>query len=254
MRVRLTGSSFGYIDARRKGKFLSHDPIVYPDGYKSYAGWFSGKTIDPSGRQGMSSKLCFSYLGRVVKGCTGIGILDNCYHDGTGEMYYEDDAGELMRATQDVREEFLTRFLGASGQCDGKGQKTVIYGPKDVFSYLGRQITLGGPGTWWISTPHSITVSGTVTYTCELTTVCGVECERTVKILHSDLHWNLRDEIDANPNWEDDNVIKYCAEQGVNIIGDGLLDAEYYISIDLHQTGGNGRPITIRTRGLEICK
>lgn len=197
----------------------------------------------------MSTKLCTSYFGRMLKGCTGLGILDNCYYDGTNEMYYEDSAGELMTATTDIRNNFLLNYIGENGKCDGAVQKMVISGPKDVFSVSGGQVPLSGPGTWWISTPHSIEVSGTVMYICERTTICGVECEKTVKIVSPDLHWVLKDEIDANPNRSEDNVIKYCAEQGVNIIGDGLLDAEYYISIDLHQKSTKGGQLTRRYKG-----
>ena len=34
----------------RKGRFLSHDPIMYPDGANTYAGWFAPKALDPRGR------------------------------------------------------------------------------------------------------------------------------------------------------------------------------------------------------------
>ena len=107
----------------RKGRFLSHDPIMYPDGANTYAGWFADKRTDPSGKLGMSTKLCGSYLGRMLKGCTGLGIIDNCVSDGTGEMYYEDDSQELMNATRDVRNEFLSKFLIANGKCDGTSQR-----------------------------------------------------------------------------------------------------------------------------------
>ena len=33
----------------RKGRFLSHDPIRYPDGANTYAGWFAIARIDPTG-------------------------------------------------------------------------------------------------------------------------------------------------------------------------------------------------------------
>ncbi len=33
----------------RKGRFLSHDPIGYPDGYNTYAGWFAIANTDPFG-------------------------------------------------------------------------------------------------------------------------------------------------------------------------------------------------------------
>ena len=33
----------------RKGRFLSHDPIMYPDGANTYAGWFAAKKRDPMG-------------------------------------------------------------------------------------------------------------------------------------------------------------------------------------------------------------
>lgn len=33
-----------------KGRFLSHDPILYPNGASTYAGWFSLRGIDPFGR------------------------------------------------------------------------------------------------------------------------------------------------------------------------------------------------------------
>ena len=35
----------------RKGRFLSHDPIMYPDGYNTYAGWFSVSAADPMGME-----------------------------------------------------------------------------------------------------------------------------------------------------------------------------------------------------------
>ena len=31
------------------GRFPSHDPIMYPDGYNTYTGWFAGKGTDPTG-------------------------------------------------------------------------------------------------------------------------------------------------------------------------------------------------------------
>ncbi len=33
----------------RKGRFLSHDPIMYPDGANTYAGWFASSGVDPFG-------------------------------------------------------------------------------------------------------------------------------------------------------------------------------------------------------------
>ncbi len=45
-----------YFNARMyegsKGRFLSHDPILYPDGENTYAGWFACKGTDPSGLVG----------------------------------------------------------------------------------------------------------------------------------------------------------------------------------------------------------
>ncbi len=33
----------------RQGRFLSHDPIMYPDGANTYAGWFASSGVDPFG-------------------------------------------------------------------------------------------------------------------------------------------------------------------------------------------------------------
>ena len=32
------------------GRFTGHDPILYPDGWNTYAGWFSGNGVDPHGK------------------------------------------------------------------------------------------------------------------------------------------------------------------------------------------------------------
>lgn len=48
----------------RKGRFLSHDPIMYPDGYNTYAGWFCirkqdsrGLEVDEEDEQAMREQL-----------------------------------------------------------------------------------------------------------------------------------------------------------------------------------------------------
>ncbi len=54
-----TESGLYYFRARmyegRKGRFLSHDPITYPDGANTYAGWFSLFATDPTGRSFMGN-------------------------------------------------------------------------------------------------------------------------------------------------------------------------------------------------------
>ncbi len=34
----------------RMGRFVSHDPIIYPNGYNTFADWFTPQNVDPSGR------------------------------------------------------------------------------------------------------------------------------------------------------------------------------------------------------------
>ncbi len=67
-RVRLTASAYGQWQLaiarsvlghlnlapmhESKGRFLSQDPIMFPNGANTYAGWFAGKGTDPSGLVG----------------------------------------------------------------------------------------------------------------------------------------------------------------------------------------------------------
>ncbi|RLS59397.1 MAG: RHS repeat-associated core domain-containing protein [Planctomycetota bacterium] len=41
----------------RKGRFLSHDPIMYPDGANTYAGWFAMSRVDSNGKQSTAPEL-----------------------------------------------------------------------------------------------------------------------------------------------------------------------------------------------------
>ena len=47
------------------GRFPSHDPILYPDGWNTYAGWFASSASDPSGT--LSGSL--HYTKQIAQGC-----------------------------------------------------------------------------------------------------------------------------------------------------------------------------------------
>ena len=79
----------------RKGRFLSHDPIMYPDGANTYVGWFSVKKTDSLGLwiDGPPDDFIDAMNGRDrTKRCI---FTMNDSHGG-GQQRWDDDARRLL--------------------------------------------------------------------------------------------------------------------------------------------------------------
>ena len=61
--------------APQSGRFISRDPIVYPDGANTYAAWYVPAKVDPNGTAKLSTglKRCYGTLHGYVKLSDGVG-------------------------------------------------------------------------------------------------------------------------------------------------------------------------------------
>ncbi len=105
----------------RKARFLSHDPIRYPDGPNTYCDWFSPRHVDPSGTQETLPPIVIDF--ELIPGIDHRDDQINCAGYGFRKKSYCGPTGSLAEFTDRLGYECSKGKGVAAGDCKAHCKK-----------------------------------------------------------------------------------------------------------------------------------
>jgi len=187
-----------------------------------------------SSRETLEDELGSCYYARAV---TGGFVLPRFFDKGVKTL----DDGTIKGDTSIIRQQFLVEYAVKTGvPNDGEFHRVDVPRWTNAFSYV-RQRSVRN---YWISTPHTLDVSGSYEIRLGNKIGAGVNAFQTAEVRNVDLIWRLTDDVDANDMWNykwlGGGFGQWCnglAETALgDIVGDKLLGASYSLEVYFRQT------------------
>ncbi len=217
------------------GSWTTRDPAGYRDGMNCflYSCAMPLRYGDAYGLTPLGAKIASMYTWRGMFGLTGV---NHFLHNDEGT--WVDTSGEMLECTETTRDKWFDKFLKDKTKfCDGNKHKIWVSGERVRKYGIAPVMTSKGISSagWWLNEAHELEVNGFIEVKCCCKrTSYGCSC--AFDVISTNLWWNWKDAIDANPSYNTDNPIKATAEYAVLIVGDGILDANFNLAILFNQT------------------